>query len=111
MQCTLHVHKSYYQKSYITFGPGDVLGGVASIQITKIANMCVNILNYRILQPKTAAKEVDFLDVLAKGLNYFVETMVCGVCKCYDPIITTPVKNPKQAEAMMTTEWIGCDCN
>jgi len=40
-----------------------------------------------------------------------VETWVCGVCKCYDPIITTPVKNPKQAEAMMTTEWIGCDCN
>ena len=68
----MHVNKSYYQKSYITFGPVDVLGGVASIQITKIANMCVNILNYRILQPKTAAKEVDFLDVLAKGLYYFV---------------------------------------
>jgi len=40
-----------------------------------------------------------------------VETWVCAVCQCYDPIITTPVKNSKQAEAMMTTEWIGCDCN
>jgi len=40
-----------------------------------------------------------------------VETWVCAVCQCYDPIITTPVKNNKQAEAMMTTEWIGCDCN
>jgi len=40
-----------------------------------------------------------------------VETWVCAVCQCYDPVITTPVKNNKQAEAMMTTEWIGCDCN
>ena len=52
-----------------------------------------------------------FFKNVEKMSQNFVETMACRVCKCYDPIITTPVKNPKQAEAMMTTEWIGCDCN
>ena len=36
-----------------------------------------------------------------------VETWVCAVCQCYDPIFTSPVKNFKQAEDLMTTEWIG----
>ena len=38
-----------------------------------------------------------------------VETWVCAICQCYDPVITSPVKpgNPD----IMTTEWIGCDCN
>lgn len=62
-----------------------------------------------------AAALADADDPLNTSTGYHdledVETWVCGVCKCYDPIITTPVKNPKQAEAMMTTEWIGCDCN
>ena len=62
-----------------------------------------------------AAALADANDPLNTSTGYHdledVETWVCGVCKCYDPIITTPVKNPKQAEAMMTTEWIGCDCN
>ncbi len=40
-----------------------------------------------------------------------VETWVCAICQCYDPIITSPVKNPQQNALLVTTEWIGCDCN
>ena len=36
-----------------------------------------------------------------------VETWVCAICQCYDPVI----KNPRDKELLMTTEWIGCDCN
>ena len=39
-----------------------------------------------------------------------VETWVCAICQCYDPVLTSPIKNPQQ-ELLMTTEWIGCDCN
>jgi len=35
-----------------------------------------------------------------------VETWVCAICKCYDPVITSPIKDD-----LATTEWIGCDCN
>ena len=35
-----------------------------------------------------------------------VETWVCAICQCYDP----PV-DPNNPLAVMTTEWIGCDCN
>lgn len=37
-----------------------------------------------------------------------VETWVCAICQCYDPIITSPLKGNQM---LMTTEWIGCDCN
>merc|ERR1719215_2614636 len=40
-----------------------------------------------------------------------VETWVCAICQCYDPVITSPIKNPQQSALLMTTEWIGCDCN
>lgn len=41
-----------------------------------------------------------------------VETWVCAICKCYDPVITSPIKNPKgTGQDQSTTEWIGCDCN
>jgi len=38
-----------------------------------------------------------------------VETWVCAICKCYDPVISSPIKGSQQELA--TTEWIGCDCN
>ena len=37
-----------------------------------------------------------------------VETWVCAICQCYDPVITSPIKSQ---DLQMTTEWIGCDCN
>lgn len=39
-----------------------------------------------------------------------VETWVCAICQCYDPIITSPLKGPG-SDILATTEWIGCDCN
>ncbi len=39
-----------------------------------------------------------------------VETWVCAICGCYDPILSSPLK-AAIPEAGATTDWIGCDCN
>ena len=57
---------------------------------------------------KTNAEVSEKLDE-SSGYHDFedVETWVCAICQCYDPIITSPIKS----HIPETTEWIGCDCN
>jgi len=59
-------------------------------------------------QPNDSANDSGNVSVASTGFHDLedVETWVCAICKCYDPVITSPIKDD-----LATTEWIGCDCN